>query len=100
MADESASRITRGEEVIGNSDCSGCHQMDRQSIGPTYKQIAGKYADDPEAKPYLMDKIKNGGGGVWGEQPMAAHPQLTDDELGAMVDYIMRKVSIIEGRIV
>jgi len=89
MADESASRITRGEEVIGNSDCSGCHQMDRQSIGPTYKQIAGKYADDPEAKPYLMDKIKNGGGGVWGEQPMAAHPQLTDDELGAMVDYIM-----------
>ncbi len=89
MADESASRITRGEEVIGNSDCSGCHQMDRQSIGPTYKQIAEKYADDPDAKPYLMDKIKNGGGGVWGEQPMAAHPQLTNDELGAMVDYIM-----------
>jgi cytochrome c len=37
----------------------------------------------------LVDKIIRGGGGVWGEQPMAAHPQLTKDEAGEMVKYIM-----------
>ena len=28
-------------------------------------------------------------GGVWGEQPMAAHPQLSQDELEAIVEYIL-----------
>ena len=81
--------VSKGEQVMNNSDCSGCHQMDRTSIGPTYRQIAEKYADTPDARSYLKDKIKNGGGGVWGEQAMAAHPQLSEEELDAIVDYIL-----------
>ena len=86
MAGETESK---GKQIIAGSDCAGCHQLDRESIGPTYIQIAEKYAEDANAKPYLMDKIKNGGGGVWGEQAMAAHPQLTDGELEEIVDYIL-----------
>ena len=37
----------------------------------------------------LSDKILKGGGGVWGEQPMAAHPQVTKAEATEMVKYIL-----------
>ena len=89
MADEAHNRIRRGKEVIDGSDCAGCHALDRESIGPTYIQVAEKYDGDPNAMEYLKDKVKNGGGGVWGEQAMAAHPQLSDDELNSIVTYIL-----------
>ena len=83
------SRFMSGKRLIEESDCSSCHQVERTSIGPSYVLVAERYKDDANAEAYLADKIKNGGGGVWGEQAMAAHPQLTDEELSAMVQYIM-----------
>ena len=37
----------------------------------------------------LSDKIIKGGGGVWGEQPMAAHPQVSKADATEMVKYIL-----------
>lgn len=89
MADEAKGSTMAGKGLIENSDCASCHFLDMGSIGPSYQEVATKYAGDSEAKPYLMDKIKNGGGGVWGEQPMAAHPQFSEEELDAIVEYIL-----------
>ena len=36
-----------------------------------------------------LEKVKNGGSGVWGQTPMAAHPQLSEMEITEMVKYIM-----------
>jgi cytochrome c len=44
---------------------------------------------DSVAKKYLVEKIQNGGAGVWGEVAMAAHPALSDSDAGSMVDYIL-----------
>ena len=89
MADEAKERAMKGKNIMDNSDCAGCHALDRMSIGPTYKQVAEKYGDDPNARTYLKDKIQNGGGGVWGEQVMAAHPQFSENELDDLVTYIL-----------
>lgn len=78
-----------GKRLIDNSDCSGCHLMEETSIGPSYQAVAERYANDPEAPAYLAEKIRNGGSGAWGETAMAAHPDLTQDEVGAIVDYIL-----------
>lgn len=88
MADE-ATGFAGGKRLIDKSDCSSCHQLDRPSIGPSYQAVAEKYESDAEAPAYLADKIINGGGGVWGETAMAAHPQLSQDEVRAMVEYIL-----------
>ncbi|MEL6926121.1 MAG: carbohydrate-binding protein, partial [Bacteroidota bacterium] len=51
--------------------------------------IAEKYVSDPTAIDYLSGRIIKGGGGVWGQVAMAAHPQLTKSETDQMVRYIL-----------
>ncbi|NND09296.1 MAG: PKD domain-containing protein [Saprospiraceae bacterium] len=84
-----AARFENGKQLIDGSDCKACHFEDEESIGPAYLQVAGKYKGDPAAKEYLIDKVLNGGGGVWGDNAMAAHPQLSEEEVGQMIDYIL-----------
>ena len=78
-----------GNRLMNESDCKACHQVNDKSIGPSYMQVAEKYKDDPAAPKYLAGKIIKGGGGVWGEQAMAAHPQLTEAEAQEMAQYII-----------
>jgi len=78
-----------GKIMMAESDCKACHQMDEKSAGPSYKMIAAKYEKEPKAIDLLSDKVLNGGAGVWGEIPMAAHPQLTKEQTMAMVEYIL-----------
>ncbi|MCH8962052.1 MAG: PKD domain-containing protein, partial [Bacteroidetes bacterium] len=78
-----------GKAMIEGSDCQACHQSNAASIGPSYTAIAQKYEDDEGAPAYLAEKIIQGGGGVWGDQGMAAHPQLSEAEAAQMVRYIL-----------
>jgi glucose/arabinose dehydrogenase/cytochrome c551/c552 len=79
----------KGESLIEASDCKSCHALDKKSVGPSYKQVAEHYKDNKEAQKILMDKIKNGGSGVWGEVAMAAHPNIKDEDLSEMVKWIL-----------
>jgi cytochrome c len=78
-----------GKRLIELSDCKACHSVDKKSIGPTYIEIARKYEKERNAVKTLAEKVIKGGGGVWGEQAMAAHPQLKQDEAEDMVKYIL-----------
>ncbi|MBT1688255.1 ThuA domain-containing protein [Dawidia soli] len=87
-ADASASMAV-GKRLMDNSDCKSCHIIDKKSIGPRYLDVAAKYKNDPKALEYLTGKIIAGGGGVWGETAMAAHPQLKKEDVQQMVKYIL-----------
>jgi cytochrome c len=87
FADNLATSV--GKSLMDKSDCNSCHKLDTKSIGPNYLDISNKYKTDPKAPKYLAQKIKNGGGGVWGEVMMAAHPSLKDAEVAEMVKYIL-----------
>ncbi|MDJ1502369.1 ThuA domain-containing protein [Xanthocytophaga agilis] len=78
-----------GKRLIELSDCKACHSIDKKSIGPAYLDVAKKYKGKSRIAPQLADKVIKGGGGVWGEQAMSAHPQLTKDEATDMVKYIL-----------
>jgi cytochrome c len=78
-----------GKLLIAESDCKSCHLIDQKSAGPSYRDVAKKYAKDAKATDMLSDKILNGGSGVWGEVAMAAHPQLTKAQTTEMVEYIL-----------
>ena len=82
-------KTLEGKKLIDGSDCLACHKLVEKSIGPEYVAVAEKYKDDENAVSYLADKIINGGGGVWGDQAMAAHPQLSQEDAEKMVDYIL-----------
>ena len=78
-----------GKRLIELSDCQSCHQIEEKSIGPAYKDVAKKYGKSSANVAMLAEKVIKGGGGVWGEQGMAAHPQLSNSEAKDMVQYIL-----------
>ncbi|MEB8346487.1 ThuA domain-containing protein [Flavobacteriaceae bacterium KMM 6898] len=87
-ADDSA-QFAEGKKTMDASDCMACHKSKEKSIGPSYLEVAKKYKDDPKALEYLSKKIISGGGGVWGEMAMAAHPQLSTKEASDIAQYIL-----------
>ncbi|MCF2444045.1 ThuA domain-containing protein [Dyadobacter sp. CY345] len=87
-ADASA-LFANGKKLIEASDCKACHSVDKKSIGPAYREVAAKYKGDNSAVEKLTKKIISGGGGVWGETAMAAHPQLSATDASEMVKYIL-----------
>jgi cytochrome c len=78
-----------GRRLIELSDCKACHSIDKKSVGPAYIDVAKKYKDGFEVEGTLVNKIIKGGGGVWGEQAMAAHPQISKDDAKEMIKYIL-----------
>ncbi|NAS11506.1 ThuA domain-containing protein [Poritiphilus flavus] len=87
LADNAYASIGKG--LMDASDCMACHKEKEKSIGPSYQAIADRYALDNSAAALLADKIVNGGGGNWGETPMAAHPGLSQSDVDQMVKYIL-----------
>lgn len=83
--------FSAGKRLIELSDCKSCHSITEKSIGPAYVSVSQKYAKERRADIInrLSAKVIKGGGGVWGEQAMSAHPQLKDDEAKEMVRYIL-----------
>jgi len=70
-------------------ECAGCHQVDTKVVGPALKQVAEKYRGDKEAASRLLEKVKKGGAGVWGEIPMPPHAGTSDDELKVVIAWIL-----------
>lgn len=79
----------KGLELIGKNDCLTCHKVEEKLIGPSYREVAKKYAGQADAVPMLADKIMKGGTGVWGEVPMAAHPNLTKEDAESLAKYVL-----------
>jgi cytochrome c len=79
----------KGLNLVAKSDCLGCHKTNEVSIGPAYNLIGQKYENTEANIALLADKIINGGSGVWGTVPMAAHSGISKEDAVAMVKYIM-----------
>ena len=86
---EAAAPKKDGQALINGSDCRTCHKDDSKLIGPAYQDVAKKYENNAANVKMLTEKIINGGQGNWGEIPMAGHPNLSQDDAAAMVDYIL-----------
>lgn len=70
-------------------NCTACHAVDKKLIGPSYKDVAAKYATDKDAVARLARKVREGGVGAWGQIPMPANPQVTNDEALTLVRWIL-----------
>jgi cytochrome c len=78
-----------GEALIKASDCMGCHALDTQVAGPSWKAIAKRYRDQPAAAAKLPARIREGGSGKWGTIAMTPHPDLTEAQCKQMVTWIL-----------
>lgn len=74
--------------VLQKSDCLICHEIEEPAVGPSFRQIAERYPKEKTAFGFLLNKIKQGGTGSWGNGVMNPHPLLTDAEISTVLDYI------------
>lgn len=78
--------------LLQKNACIGCHAMDGKLVGPSFKDVAGKYKGRADAVNYLAGKIKGGGQGVWGSMPMP--PQaLNEAEATQLAQWLAREFS-------
>ena len=89
VATDEWSEFSTGLRLINTSDCKSCHMIDKKSVGPAYNDVAAKYKNDASAPEKLASKIITGGGGVWGDHAMSAHPQISPQNAATMVTYIL-----------
>ncbi len=76
-------------ELATAKNCASCHQAEKTVLGPSYKAIAQKYANDKAAAGKLTGKVMEGGMGVWGKIPMPANPQVSKAEAETLVNWIL-----------
>ena len=77
------------EDLAKAKNCMACHAVDKKLVGPSYKEVAAKRADQADAVEYLAKKIKAGGSGVFGPVPMPPNPLLSDDEAVKLAEWIL-----------
>ncbi len=70
-------------------NCMACHAVDKKLVGPSYKDVAAKYAGQADAVDKLAGKVMKGGSGVWGPVPMPANAQVNADEAKKLIVWIM-----------
>lgn len=76
-------------ELAQKKNCMACHSIDKKVVGPSYKEVAAKYAGNKDAAAMLATKIIKGGAGVWGPVPMPANTQVSDAEAKQIVAWIL-----------
>jgi cytochrome c len=70
-------------------NCMACHAVATKLVGPSYKDVAAKYAGQKDAVDKLAAKILKGGSGVWGPVPMPANAQVSADEAKKLAAWVM-----------
>lgn len=76
-------------DLAKSRGCMACHAVDKKLVGPSYQDIAKKYAGDSTAVATLSAKIKRGGSGTWGPIPMPPHGHVSDSDIERMVQWIL-----------
>ena len=76
------------KQLMTKYNCQACHAVDKKLVGPGFKDVATKYATDKSAAERLAQKIKTGGGGVWGPIPMPPN-NVPDAERNELVAWIL-----------
>ena len=75
-------------QLLAKYGCQACHTVDKKLVGPSYKEVAAKYAGDAGAAAKLEQKVKDGGSGTWGAIPMPPN-NVPAADLKTLVEWIL-----------
>lgn len=84
-----AGPVLANADLAQKKNCMACHAVDKKLVGPSYKDVAAKYAGQKDAVDKLTQKVMKGGAGVWGPVPMPANTQVSAAEAKQLVDWVL-----------
>jgi cytochrome c len=84
------SGVASADQALAQKNaCMSCHGVDKKIVGPAFKEVAAKYKGDAGAQANLVEKVKKGGKGVWGQVPMPPSPQVKDEDANKIIAWIL-----------
>jgi cytochrome c len=75
-------------KVAEEAGCLACHGTSQRIVGPGYAEIALRYRNQDVAS-VMADRVRNGTEGVWGSVAMPPHPDLSEEDIQALVTWIL-----------
>lgn len=70
--------------------CFNCHTANDKLIGPSFQDIAAKYAYSAAVEDALSKKIISGSLGAWGTIPMPPHPEVQVEQAKEIARWILK----------
>lgn len=77
------------QALATSKNCMTCHTLEKKLVGPSYKEVAAKYAGQAGAVDKLAAKIMKGGSGVYGPVPMPANTQVNEAEAKKLAAWVL-----------
>ena len=81
--------VQANNALAEKNGCLGCHAAAVKLVGPAYKDVAAKYAGQPDATEMLAKSIRAGGTGKWGEMAMPAQSKLSEADAKKLAVWIV-----------
>ena len=89
LASLAAGPVLASEELARKHACTACHGIDKKIVGPAYKDVANKYRGDAKAEATLVEKVKKGSVGTWGQVPMPPNANVSDADAKTLVKWVL-----------
>ena len=76
-------------DLARSKNCLACHAVERKLVGPSFKDVAGRYGE--KDIPHIVSVIQRGGSGRWGPIPMPANAAITKEEAEALARWVLEQ---------
>jgi cytochrome c len=76
-------------DLARSKNCLACHAVERKLVGPSFKDIAGRYTEKDIL--HIAGVIQRGGSGRWGPIPMPANTAITNEEADALARWVLEQ---------
>lgn len=91
---QNGSAQTESLALARKSGCLACHAIDKKVVGPPWRDVARRYAGNPDARAQLIEKVSKGGKGNWtdvvGNVAMPPYfPRVSKDNIEKLVDFVL-----------
>ncbi|MDA1076550.1 MAG: cytochrome C552 [Proteobacteria bacterium] len=74
-----------------NANACLCHAIDQKLVGPAFKEVAAAYRGETDAQAKVVTSIRQGVVGQWGPVPMPAMSTLSDAQLNALAEFVLKQ---------
>ncbi len=79
------------EDMAKKNGCMACHGVDKKLVGPAFKEVAAKYKSDASAAATIAKHVRDGSKGVWGATAMPPQQKISDDDLKAVIAWVLKQ---------
>ena len=87
-----AQDVAQAEALLKKSGCMKCHAVSAKKEGPSFKDVASRYKGKADAEERLLEKLRKGSSGAWGQLSMPPNPDLPETDARRLIQWVLGAV--------